>query len=123
MTEVSESEMMRVLVVGAGELGGRVVKQLRKNSGIVVLVADYRDRPSAVERGIIDKVDILEHITPMNIVEVVKGCEPDIIFLARKAKDWGHGDTVMAAQFIAGLEKQLSEFHVPVIPVSSIVRF
>lgn len=114
---------MKVLVVGAGDLGIRVIKQLKKNPEIAVIVADYRDKPMAVEKGVIEKVDILEHITPMNIINIVEGCEPDIIFLARKAKDWGHGDTVMATQFIAGLERQLSQFHIPVIPVSSIVRF
>jgi FlaA1/EpsC-like NDP-sugar epimerase len=123
MEEVCESEPMRALVVGAGDLGIRVIKQLRKNPEISLLVADHREDPTAVKKGVIDEVDILEHITPMNIVEIVEGCEPDIIFLARKAKDWGHGDTVMATQFIAGLERQLSKFHIPVIPVSSIVRF
>lgn len=115
--------MMKVLVVGAGELGGRVIKQLRKNPDIVVIVADYRERPTAVKKGIIDEIDIQEHITPMNVVDVVQDAKPDLILLARKAKDWGHGDTVMATQFIAGLERQLSRFHIPVIPVSSYVRF
>lgn len=114
---------MRVMVVGAGELGGRVIKQLKKNPSIVVIVADYRERPTAVEQGIIEKVDVLEHVTPMNVTELVEESKPDIILLARKAKDWGHGDTVMATQFISGLERQLSKFHIPVIPVSSYVRF
>ncbi|MFQ6106809.1 MAG: nucleoside-diphosphate sugar epimerase/dehydratase [Thermoplasmata archaeon] len=123
MEEIRGSGAMKVLVVGAGDLGIRVIKQLRKNPDIAVVVADHRERPTAVERGVIDKVDILEHITPMNIVNIVQDCRPDIILLARRAKDWGHGDTVMATQFIAGLERQLSRFHVPVIPVSSIVMF
>ena len=123
MEEISESGAVKALVVGAGDLGIRVIKQLRKNPGISFVVADYRDNPSAVQKGVIDKVDILEHITPMNIIDIVEACECDIIFLARKAKDWGHGNTIMATQFIAGLERQLSKFHIPVIPVSSIVRF
>ena len=114
---------MRALVVGAGTLGIRVMKQLRKNERIEVIVADYREDCLAVKEGVIEKVDILEHLTPLNIGECCDDIEPDIIFLCREARDWGHHDTVMATQFISGMEKQLSRYHIPVIPVSSLVRF
>ncbi|MCK4457406.1 MAG: hypothetical protein KAW39_06675, partial [Thermoplasmata archaeon] len=71
MEEVSESGAVKALVVGGGDLGIRVIKQLRKNPGISFVVADYRDNPTAVQKGVIDSVDILEHITPMNIIDIV----------------------------------------------------
>ena len=114
---------MKALVVGAGELGIRVIKQLRKNPEIDVIVADYRDDCEAIKQGVIQKVDVLEHLTPLNIGECCEETHPDMIFLCREARDWGHHDTVMATHFISGMEKELSGFHVPVIPASSIVRF
>jgi hypothetical protein len=114
---------MRALVVGAGSLGIRVIKQLRKNKKIEIMVADYRPDCQAVREGVIEKVDIMEHLTPLNISECCEEVEPDIVFLCREARDWGHHDTVMATQFISGMEKQLSGYHIPVVPVSSLVRF
>lgn len=114
---------MKALVIGAGSLGIRVIKQLRKNERIEMVVADYREDCQAVKEGVIKKVDILEHLTPLNVSECCDDIEPDIIFLCREARDWGHHDTVMATQFISGMEKQLSGYRIPVIPVSSLVRF
>lgn len=114
---------MRALVVGAGALGIRVIKQLRKKGAFEILVADYREDCQAVREGVIDKVDILEHLTPLNIGDCCDDLEPDIIFLCREARDWGHHDTVMATQFISGMERELSGYRIPVIPVSSLVRF
>jgi len=114
---------MKALVVGAGALGIRVIKQLRKNEKIEIVVADYREDCQAVREGVIDKIDIMEHLTPLNIGDCCNQVEPDIIFLCREARDWGHHDTVMATQFISGMEKELSGLHCPVIPVSSLVRF
>ena len=114
---------MKALVIGAGALGIRVIKQLRKNERIEMVVADYREDCEAVKEGVIKKVDILEHLTPLNVSECCDDVEPDIIFLCREARDWGHHDTVMATQFISGMENQLSGYRIPVIPVSSLVRF
>jgi hypothetical protein len=114
---------MRALVVGAGSLGIRVIKQLRKNENIEIVVADYRPDCQAIREGVIEKVDIMEHLTPLNISGCCEEVEPDIVFLCREARDWGHHDTVMATQFISGMEKQLAGYQIPVIPVSSLVRF
>lgn len=114
---------MRVLVIGAGKLGGRTIEQLRKNPELEIIVADYRDEPFALREGIIEKIDLKEHVTPLNIADVVEKVKPDLVLLARKAKDWGHQDTIMATQFIAGMERELSKCRIPIIPVSSLVRF
>lgn len=109
-------------MVGGG-LGIGVIKQLRKNQRAEVVVADYRDDCEAVKQGVIEKVDILEHPTPLNIRACCEELRPDIIFLCREARDGGHQDTVMGTHFISGMEKELSRFLIPVIPVSSLVRF
>lgn len=114
---------MRVLVVGAGELGARAIKQLKKGEDIEVLVADHREEPYALKEGIIDKVDIKLHITPMNAVQVCLSVKPNLVLIARNLQDWGHHDTLMGSQYVAGLERELSKLHIPVIPVSSEVEF
>ncbi len=114
---------MKALVIGGGALGIRVIKQLRKNDKFQIIVADYREDCQAVKEGVIERVDILQHLTPLNVGECCDNVAPDIIFLCREARDWGHHDTVMATQFISGMEKELSGYHIPVIPVSSLVRF
>ena len=48
---------MRVLVVGAGRVGARVILQLKKNSSLTVLTVDPRKRPYAVEQDVIESVD------------------------------------------------------------------
>lgn len=40
---------MRVLVIGAGMVGARVLTQLKKNPCIEVVTVDPRERPYAVE--------------------------------------------------------------------------
>lgn len=55
---------MRVLVIGAGRTGAKVLKQRKNNPAIEVVTADPRQELYAVEEGIIEKVDIREAITP-----------------------------------------------------------
>ncbi len=114
---------MRILVIGAGELGARTIEQLRKNEGIEILVCDHREDPYALTEGVIDKVDIKLHVTPMNAVQVALTAKPDLVLIARKLKDWGHHDTLMGTQYVAGMERELAKLHIPVIPVSAEVEF
>ena len=57
---------MRVLVVGAGMVGARVLRQLKKNPRIEVVTVDPRDRPYAVEQGIIDDVTTTRSLTRLS---------------------------------------------------------
>lgn len=114
---------MRILVIGAGELGARTVKQLRKNERIEIVVSDHREDPYALREGIIDKVDIKLHVTPMNAVQVCLTAKPALVLIARKLKDWGHHNTLMGSQYVAGMERELAKLHIPVIPVSGDVEF
>lgn len=114
---------MRILVVGAGELGARTIMQLRKNPKLEIIVADHRDEPYALKEGIIEKVDIKLHVTPMNAVQVCLTVKPDMVLIARKLQDWGHHDTLMGSQYVAGMERELAKLHIPVVPVSAEVEF
>ena len=82
---------MKILVIGAGRTGARVLRELQKNPALTLLTADPSERPYAVEEGIISKVDILEALTPLNLDYVCRQAEPDLIILARTSDDLGLG--------------------------------
>lgn len=114
---------MRILVVGAGELGAKTIRQLKKNPKLEIVVADHRDEPYAVKEGIIERLDLKLHVTPMNAVQVCLTVKPDLVLIARKLQDWGHHDTLMGSQYVAGMERELAKLHIPVVPVSAEVEF
>ena len=110
---------MRVLVIGAERLGIRVIRQLKKVEGLEMIVAERRDRPLAVEEGVIEKVDIVAHVTAMNFEDVLAKTSPDFVVLARTVEDWDKADTPMGSEYVAGMERELTKFEVPVLPVDS----
>lgn len=107
---------MKVLVVGAGRLGAQVIKQLRKNEGMEIVVAEAHPEPFAVKSGIIGKVDFAVHVTPLNFDEVVEMAKPDLVVLARTVKDWDQSDAHMGTEYVLGMERELTRTRVPVIP-------
>ncbi len=109
---------MRVLVIGAGRLGVQTIKQLRKDPDMEVVVADPHERPEAVAEGVVEKVDLRVHVTPLNFAEVVDAVGPDLVLLARTTDDWEKTDTPMGTQYVLGMERELTGAKVPVIPVS-----
>ena len=110
---------MRVLVIGAERLGIKVMKQLKKVEGLEMVVAERRDQPLAVEEGVIEKVDIVAHVTAMNFEDVLAKTSPDLVVLARTVEDWDKADTPMGSEYVAGMERELTKFDVPVLPVDS----
>ncbi|UCE81075.1 MAG: hypothetical protein JSV94_01175 [Methanobacteriota archaeon] len=110
---------MRVLVIGAERLGMLVIRQLSKIEGIEMLVAERRERPLAVEEGVIDKVDVVAHVTAMNFGDVIEKTAPDLVVLARTVQDWDKAETPMGSEYVAGMERELTKFDVAVLPVDS----
>jgi dTDP-4-dehydrorhamnose reductase len=108
---------MRVLVIGGERLGIRVIKQLKKIKDVEVFVAERQERPLAVEEGVIDKVDVLAHVTAMNFEEIVAETRPDMVILARSVQDWDKAETPMGSEYVAGMERELTKFGVAVLPV------
>jgi len=108
---------LRVLVIGAGRLGVQTIKQLRKNPETEIVVADPHERPEALVEGVIGKVDIRAHVTALNLAEVLKAVDPDLVLLARTTDDWEKTDTPMGTQYVLGMERELTRADVPVLPV------
>jgi N-acetyl-gamma-glutamylphosphate reductase len=82
---------MRVLVIGAGRTGIKVIRQLRKNPAITVLTADPRPEPEAVRAGLIGQVDVTDVITPLTLEEVLDRTGAEVAFLAMPAEEMGLG--------------------------------
>lgn len=109
---------MKVLVIGAGKLGAQVIGQLRKNSRIEIVVADAHEDAYAVKHGVIDAVDMLVHVTPLNFKEVVERANPDLVLLARTVEDWEQTDIPMGSEYVMGMERELTKMGIAVLPVS-----
>ena len=110
---------MRILVVGAGRVGARVLRQLQKNPQLTIITADPNERPYAVQEGIIEKVDVRESLTPLTLDLVIAQSHPDLMILTRTSEDLGLGmapGTDILAEALRGELAAISE--VPVIEVA-----
>lgn len=77
------------------------------------------DDCEAVERGIIDRVDTEEPLTPLNLAEIIGQAEPDLVLVATASEDLGLGHTPgvgLLMDALRGGVEPLSE--VPVIEVA-----
>ncbi len=110
---------MRILVVGAGRIGAKVLEQLKKNPAVTVLTLDPRDNPYALEQGIIDAVDFRESLTPLNLKYVLEKAQPDLILLARATEDLGLGNVLGMDLLSESLSQELTEIcELPIIKVA-----
>ncbi len=110
---------MRILVVGAGKVGSKVLRQLKKNPALTVLTCDGQEEPFAVQQGIISEVDIQETLTPLTLDHVVGQVQPDIILLTSDSEDFGLGTAPGLDVMVDSLKRELSSLsRVPLIEVA-----
>jgi saccharopine dehydrogenase-like NADP-dependent oxidoreductase len=72
---------MRIWLIGAGQAGSAVLRQLRKNEEIEVIVTAVTDTPQAVKDGVLGKVDYVESVTALNINALARRIRPDLILV------------------------------------------
>jgi hypothetical protein len=114
---------MRVLVIGAGRGGAKVIRQLQKNPDINILTVDPRQEPYAVQQGIIERVDIQEVFTPLTLDHIFEQAEPDLVLIATSTQDLGLGDAPGMDILAQSLREELAALsEVPVIEVARHVR-
>jgi dTDP-4-dehydrorhamnose reductase len=114
---------MRVLVIGAGRTGARVIQQLQKNPEIKIITADPREEIYAVDAGIIASVDIEEMLTPLNLEHVFEEAKPDLVLLAMPTEDMGLGQAPGTDILADALREEIAATaDVPVIEVARIAR-
>ena len=110
---------MRVLVVGAGRTGNRVIRQLQKNPTLTIVTCDAGEEPYALQKGVIDQVDIQETLTPLTLAYVLAQAEPDLILLASASEDFGLGTAPGVDVMVDSLKRELASLSpVPLIEVS-----
>jgi hypothetical protein len=110
---------MRILVIGAGRAGAQVLRQLQKNPDLTVMVADPRDRPYAVEQGIISAIDFRESLTPLTLDYLLQESQPHLVLLTRAPGDLGVGSSLGLDMLTDSLQDELVTISdVPMIVVS-----
>lgn len=114
-----QAKPTRILVVGAGRTGAKVLRQLQKNPDLTVITLDPRPRPYALEQGLIEQVDVVEALTPLTLDHIVNQVEPDLILLTTTTEDLGLG-TASGLDILADAlrEELASVATVPLIQVS-----
>lgn len=112
---------MRILVVGAGEVGAEALRQLQKNPSLTIITCDPNREPSAVQQGIITEVDIQETLTPLTLKYVVDQANPDLILLTSASEDFGLGRAPGVDLMVDSLKRELASISdVPLIMVARI---
>ena len=77
---------MRVWLIGADQRGIEVLGQLEKNEDIQIVVSDPSPNPAAVQEGVIQKVDHVESVTPINVNTLARRFRPDLILIDSSAE-------------------------------------
>lgn len=110
---------MRVLVVGAGRVGARVLLQLRKNPDLAVVTVDPREEPLAVTEGIIPFVDYHKELTPRDLESVIEEVKPDLVLVTTSREDIGRSGVPGLEILVDALREELeATAKVPIIAVS-----
>jgi nucleoside-diphosphate-sugar epimerase len=114
---------VRILVIGAGRVGARVLRQLQKNPNLTVITCDPRDDPYAVQQGIVPDVDMREPLTPLNLDHIMNQVQPDLVLLTRATEDLGLGTAPGMDMLTSALQEELAFIsEVPMIEVSRAQR-
>lgn len=110
---------MKILVIGAGHTGARVLRQLKKNPRLQVLTADPRKNPEALKEKIITAVDFREALTPLTLEHIVQQAQPDLILWTSTTADMGLGQAVGVDMLTSALQDEVALIaDVPVIEVT-----
>ena len=115
------NKCMRVLVVGAGMVGARVLRQLKKNPRIEVVTVDPRDRPYAVEQGIIEDVDYHAELNTVELKETLSKVRPDLVLVTTSKEDIARTGVPGLEVLVTALRNELeATAEVPIITVARI---
>ena len=113
------SSGLRLLVVGAGWVGAKVLLQLRKNPALTVVTVDPREKPFAVEEGIITSVDFQRELTPWDLESVIEEVAPDLVIVTTSRDDIGRSGVPGLEILVEALRQELeATAKVPIIAVN-----
>jgi hypothetical protein len=108
-----------ILVIGAGKVGAKVLLQLKKNPKIEVKTVDPREVPYAVEEGIIDSVDYIAELTPIELKPFIERISPDIVLVTTSKEDISRNNIPGLEILVDSLRQELElTADVPIITVN-----
>ena len=93
---------MKILVLGAGRIGAKVIRQLRKNKDIVISALDY-------------SVDL----RPFELEPIIREVKPDLVLVTTSPEDISRSVIPGLDILVDALSREIeTAFSVPVIAVS-----
>lgn len=99
-------------------MGARVLNQLKKNPGLEVMTVDPRERPYAVEEGIINAVDYLSELTAGGLGPILEEVMPDLVLVTTSREDIGRSGVPGLEILVEALQGELeATAKVPIIAV------
>lgn len=72
---------MRIWLIGADATGIKVIRQLRKNQDVELIVSASQAQPRAVSEGVLKAVDYVETVTSLNVNQLARRVRPDLILI------------------------------------------
>lgn len=89
---------MRIWLIGASSAGTEAIRQMKKSSQIDLIVSAASPDPRAVREGVLEKVDFVETVTPVNVDSLAKRIRPDLILIDSSASSYRgrHGGTELS---------------------------
>jgi hypothetical protein len=116
--KTEERAAFSILVIGAGNVGAKVLLQLKKNPKIEVKTVDSRETPFAVEEGIIDSVDYIAELTPIELKPLIESIAPDIVLVTTSREDISRSNVPGLEILVDSLRQELElTADVPIIAV------
>ena len=108
-----------ILVIGAGKVGAKVLLQLKKNPKIEVKTLDSRETPFAVVEGIIDSVDYIAELIPIELKPLIENIAPSIVLVTTSREDISRSNVPGLEILVDSLRQELElTTDVPIIAVN-----
>ena len=114
-----DNGVFSILVIGAGKVGAKVLLQLKKNPKLEVITVDSREISFAVKEGIIDSVDYILELTPIELKPLIESIAPDIVLVTTSRDDISRSNVPGLEILVDSLRQEL-EFtaDAPIIAVN-----
>ena len=116
---LDEYDAFSILVIGAGKVGAKVLLQLKKNPKIEVKTLDSRETPFAVVEGIIDSVDYIAELIPIELKPLIESIAPSIVLVTTSREDISRSNVPGLEILVDSLRQELElTVDVPIIAVN-----
>lgn len=99
---------MRVWVIGAARAGTEAIRQLQKDTEIQIIVSAAVSDPQAVREGLIERVDHVESVTPLNVNSLARRVRPDLVVIDSGGESQRYGRMTGGSQLSQALTYEIA---------------